>query len=149
MSDKTLEKLILIVDDQPDDQAVLTHNLRRLGVENPVLCLEDGHEAIRYLNGDGRYADRVEFPVPAVLFLDLHLPVLSGFEVLDWVKVCALKRDSHIFIYSSLGSVDQIQRVYRLGADSFVKKPVQEMDLLNLMHHFPKPWLTKPQKISP
>src|SRR4051812_36010521 len=143
---KPLESLILIVDDQADDQAVLTYALRRLGIENPIFCLEDGHEAIRYLNGDGPYAERAKFPLPAALFLDLHLPILSGFEVLDWMHGCNLKREAHMFIYSSLSSVDQIQRVYRLGADSFLKKPVQEVDLLNMIHHFPKPWIMKARK---
>jgi CheY-like chemotaxis protein len=143
---KPLESLILIIDDQADDQAVLTYALRRLGIENSIFCLEDGHEAIRYLNGDGPYAERAKFPLPAAIFLDLHLPILSGFEVLDWMHGCNLKREAHMFIYSSLSSVDQIQRVYRLGADSFLKKPVQEVDLLNMIHHFPKPWIMKARK---
>jgi CheY-like chemotaxis protein len=138
--DKQIEKLILIVDDQAGDQSVLTYELRRLGVQNPILCLQDGHEAVRYFNGDAPYNDRINYPLPAILFLDLQLPVLDGWAVLDWLHGVQMKRESHIFIYSELGGVEQVQRVYTLGADSFLKKPVREIDLMNLIFHFPKPW---------
>jgi CheY-like chemotaxis protein len=90
------EKLVLIVDDQESDQHLLTLALRRLGVVNLIHKVTDGHEAIRYLNGDAPYGDRGTHPFPAIVFLDLHLPVVSGAEVLEWIKGVSLKGDSHI-----------------------------------------------------
>jgi CheY-like chemotaxis protein len=141
--EKTLENLILIVDDQADDQGVLAWGLRRLGVLNPIFCLQDGHEVIRYYNGNSPYGDRVNYPLPAILFLDLQLPVASGWAVLDWIQGLGLKRDTHIFAYSQLTNVNEVQRVYNLGADSFLKKPCEEIDLMNLIYHFPKFWKIK------
>ena len=144
--DKNPENLILVVDDQPDDQQLLARMLRHLGVTNPIFNLEDGHEAIRYFNGDALYADRIRHPLPAVVFLDLKLPKISGFEVLDWMHGTSMKRDSHIFIYSEIGNVTNVRRIYALGADSFLRKPVQELDLMNLIYHFPKFWEIKAEQ---
>ena len=134
------ENLILVVDDQPEDQHILTRTLRRLGVRNKIISLWDGNEAIRYFNGDSQYSDRKQFPLPAIVFLDLNLPVVSGFDVLDWLHGTSMKRRSHVFIYSEIGNVTNVRRIYALGADSFVRKPIQEVDLMNLIFHFPKFW---------
>ncbi len=138
--EKASKNLVLIIDDLPDDQQLLVKTMRRLGVRNPVFNLSDGHEAIRYFNGDSPYGDRTRYPLPMLTFLDLKLPILSGFEVLDWMHGTAAKRDSHIFIYSEIGNVNNVRRIYALGADSFLRKPVQELDLMNLIYHFPKFW---------
>src|SRR4051794_22795896 len=74
--DEDKPKTILIVDDQEDDQGVLSWLLGRVGVINPIICLRDGHEALRYLNGETPYADLKRFPFPAALFLDLQMPVM-------------------------------------------------------------------------
>ncbi|MDB6032482.1 MAG: response regulator receiver protein [Verrucomicrobiales bacterium] len=113
---------------------------RRLGVVNPIHKVTDGHEAIRYPNGDALYGDRCVHPFPAVIFLDLKLPMVSGAEVLEWLNGVALKGDSHIFIYSEIKNVSDVREVYSLGADSFLSKPVNEVDLMNLIYHFPKHW---------
>ena len=134
------EKPILIVDDQESDKQLLARILGRLGVVNPVRWLPDGHEAIRYLNGDAPYQDRCKNPMPAVLFLDLKLPVVSGWDVLDWIHALSLKRDFRLFVYSELKKVSEVRRVYELGADSFLAKPVEEIDVVNLLHHFPGCW---------
>lgn len=128
---------------------MLARILDRLGVQNPILKLGDGHEAIRYLNGDGAYADRIKYPLPAVMFLDLKLPVVTGWEVLDWVHALSLKRDFLLFVYSEIRSVSDVRKVYALGADSYVAKPVKEIDIVNLLHHFPQPWQFKPDYLPP
>ncbi|HUR45085.1 MAG TPA: response regulator [Candidatus Saccharimonadales bacterium] len=138
--EKPSENTILIVDDQAEDQHILTRTLRRLGVRNKIQSLWDGHEAIRYFNGDSPYSDRVKYPLPAIVFLDLNLPVVSGFDVLDWLRGTSMKGGSHVFIYSEVGNVSNVRRIYALGADSFVRKPIQEVDLMNLIFHFPKFW---------
>ena len=143
---QSIENLILIIEDKPDDQELLVRMLRRLGVTNPVSKLSNGHEAIRYFNGDFPYEDRRSHPMPAVVFLDLKLPLISGFEVLDWLNGTSPKRDSHIFVYSEIGSVTDVRRIYSLGADSFLRKPVQELDLMNLIYHFPKFWQIKAER---
>ncbi|HUR44226.1 MAG TPA: response regulator [Candidatus Saccharimonadales bacterium] len=139
--EKQLHKLVLIVDDQADDQAVLSYMLGRVGVVNPVFCLQDGHETLRYLNGEPPYSDRSRFPFPAALFLDLQMPVLSGWQVLDWIRGSGLKGNMRIFVYSHPSNVGEVQKLYKLGADSFLKKPAEEAELRNLVAHFPTPWI--------
>jgi CheY-like chemotaxis protein len=138
--DKSSEKLILIVDDQESDQRILARLLQRLGVLNPIHLLRDGHEAIRYLNGDGPYSDRGKYPFPAIIFLDLKLPVLDGWEVLDWVHSIGLKGETRIFVYSEIKDTPEIRRVYSMGADSYLGKPLKELELMNLIYHFPNHW---------
>jgi len=133
-------KLILIVDDQSEAQSLLTWKLRQIGVQNPIHRLSDGHEAIRYLGGEAPYSDRINYPLPGVLFLYLKLPVVNGWEVLDWIHGCGMKRDCFIFVCTHFTEVAAMQRVYDLGAESFLKKPIQETDLMNLIYHFPRPW---------
>ena len=136
-----LQKLVLIVDDQVDDQGVLSYMLGRVGVTNPIFCLQDGHEALRYLNGDPPYNDRSKFPFPTALFLDLQMPVLNGWQVLDWIRGSGLKGDMRIFVYSHPSNVGEVQKLYKLGADSFLKKPPEEAELRNLVAHFRAPWI--------
>jgi CheY-like chemotaxis protein len=135
------QSLILIVDDQEEDQAVLAYNLDKIGVKNPILSLKDGHEAIHYLKGDGIYTDRKKYPLPEAIFLDLQMPAVSGWDVLEWVRNAAIKPRIPIFIYSHPSNVGEVQKLYRLGADSFVRKPIDEIELAHLIHHFPRPWI--------
>ena len=142
---KKQPKLLLIVDDQDDDQAMLAWMLRKVGVENPVRYLRDGHEAVRYLNADSPYNDRVQFPFPSAIFLDLQMPVMSGWQVLDWIKNMGLKKGMRVFVYSQPKKIAEVQDLYTLGADSFIQKPVQEDEIRALIHNFPEPWELKDQ----
>src|SRR5437868_7140049 len=136
-------KLLLIVDDQEDDRAVLAWMLGRVGVINPVRFLSDGHEALRYLNGDPPYSDPIKFPLPAAVFLDLQMPVMSGWQVLDWMRSVLVKGSMRVFVYSQPKNVAEVQELYTLGADSFVRKPADEEELMGLIRNFPEPWELK------
>lgn len=77
---------ILLVDDSADDRFLLAHALEEVPSLDLVGELRDGIETIYYLNGDGKYSDRSCFPLPDVLILDLRMPWISGFQVLQWIK---------------------------------------------------------------
>src|SRR3954469_19552266 len=94
------QNLIMIVDDQEDDRSVLAWVLGKVGVVNPIRHFADGHEAVRYLNGDAPYADRSKCPLPRVIFLDLHMPIMNGWQVLDWMRMVGLTRQIRVFAYS-------------------------------------------------
>ena len=138
--DKQPQRVILIIDDQEDDRGVLTWQLGKLSIGNRLIQLEDGHEAICYLTGQGRYADLLQFPFPAAMFLDLQMPVVDGWQVLDWIHGTGLKGQMRIFVHSTPKNVEEVNRLYYLGIDSFLKKPLQESELRNLIEHFPEPW---------
>jgi CheY-like chemotaxis protein len=137
---KKSENLILIVDDQEDDRVVLKRMLSRAGVTNPIVCLGDGHEAIGYLKGDGAYHDRRQFPLPAAIFLDLNMPVMSGWEVLDWMGKAGMTEKMRIFVYSQPKSLREVHALYTCGANSFIQKPVMEYELEGLIQNFPGIW---------
>src|SRR5258705_6086476 len=77
---------ILVAEDSDDYAFVLERTFRDIGFKNPVRILTDGAEVLAYLKGEGKYADRLEFPLPSVLFTDLKMPRASGFDVLEWMQ---------------------------------------------------------------
>src|SRR5688572_4680933 len=77
---------LLLVEDNEDDVFIMKRALEGAGVKNPLFVVEDGRQAIDYLQGTGKFADRQLFPLPALVFLDLKLPYVSGFEVLTWIR---------------------------------------------------------------
>jgi len=100
----------------------------------------DGPEALKYLQGVGPYSSRENSPFRGVVFLDLKLPNLMGWEILDYLKTNPGSRGTKVFAYTENMRVSEIRRVYSFGADSYVAKPVSDVELLRLMYHFPDPW---------
>jgi CheY-like chemotaxis protein len=137
---KILGNLILIVDDDEVDQFMLERTLRSIGVRNPIRKLSDGRSALGYLEADPPYNDRALNPFPAAIFLDLKMSGVTGWDVLDWISGFSMKQDAKIFVHSDFNQVADLPRLYRLGADSFIPKPLQESDLFNLVYHFPAPF---------
>jgi len=116
--------LILLVEDDPNDIILIKRAFEKANITNPLQVVEDGEEAISYLTGKGRYGDRVKYPLPMLLLLDLKLPRKSGHEVLEWLrKQPMLKRLTVVVLTSSQQSSD-INRAYDLGANSYLVKPV-------------------------
>jgi two-component system response regulator len=79
-------RAILQVEDDPNDIFLLQHAMKKAGVENPVQIATDGQQAIDYLQGSGRFANRAKFPFPCLVFLDLHMPGMTGLEVLKSIR---------------------------------------------------------------
>jgi CheY-like chemotaxis protein len=135
-----MKKIIVIVDDREDDRMLLDRSLRKLEVTNPILHLEDGDEVISYLRGEGRFSDRTIYPFPSVLFLDLRMPRVSGYQVLDWIQRRQMKDGLLVIVLSDLHATEVISRAYHLGADSFLIKPAKEEDLHEFILSFPSYW---------
>ena len=127
-----LRPLILLAEDSEDDELLFMDVLKRSGFTNPVFVVRDGEEAIAYLNGDFRYGDRERFPLPSILMLDLALPKVNGWQVLQWLK--GHPGFEHILVVVLTGSlrVQDLHSAYRLGARSYLSKPFTVDDLLNL-----------------
>src|SRR5689334_200094 len=86
-SEKMLEgAVILLVEDRGDDVMVVLRAFEHAGLKNRVIVCRDGEEAIQYLNGDGMFANRREYPLPNLILLDLKMPKIDGFGVLRWLK---------------------------------------------------------------
>lgn len=115
------DPLILLVEDNEDDVFLMRRALKAAGILNPLQVLEDGMQAIAYLAGEGEYAERQKYPVPAVVFLDLKLPHKSGFDVLEWMR--ERRENPPVVVLSSSNSPNDEKRATALGAILCAIKP--------------------------
>jgi CheY-like chemotaxis protein len=118
-------RTILIVEDNATDVMLIQRAFTRLKIANPVQVVGDGDRAVNYLAGQDAYTDRAQFPLPALVLLDLKLPRRSGLEVLEWLRrQDGLRRLPVVMLTSSRQSHD-VNRAYDLGANSYLVKPVE------------------------
>jgi CheY-like chemotaxis protein len=132
---------ILVAEDDPTDAYFFERAFRRAGIPVTLHFVRDGQEAINYLQGDGQYADRTRYPLPQLLLLDLMMPRLDGFDVLEWVRKQPGMSGVLIVIFSSSEEPRDINRAYGLGANSYLVKPHSMAELTALVGRFKKYWL--------
>jgi len=136
---------ILLVEDDANDILLLQRAFAKAQLADP-LHVSDGEEAIAYLAGKGRYADRARFPLPVLMLLDLKLPRKSGLEVLDWLRrQPGLGRLAVVVLTSSEERRD-VNRAYELGANSYLTKPVAFQELLEIVRRLNVYWLLTNQR---
>ncbi len=132
---------ILLAKDDQNDVMLIKRAFSKSRIVNPIVCVENGEDAVAYLRGDGQYAERQQHPLPFMLLLDLKLPRLSGHEVLQWLRgQPLLKRLPVVVLTSSREPVD-INRAYELGANSYLVKPVVFEEFAALMRQLQVYWL--------
>lgn len=117
-------KVILLVEDDPDDEVLTLRALTKNRILNEVKVVRDGVEALDYLFGRGQYAGRDIYPLPQVVLLDLRLPRLDGLEVLRQLRADERTCLLPIVVLTSSDEERDIVESYRLGANSYVRKPV-------------------------
>jgi CheY-like chemotaxis protein len=115
---------VLLVEDDLNDIFLVKRAFKRAQIQNPLQIVTDGLEAIQYLRGAGKYADRQNYPWPKLIVMDIKMPRKTGFEVLEWVKHEAPLRRIPIVIVSSSDNPADINRAYELGANAYMVKPV-------------------------
>jgi CheY-like chemotaxis protein len=135
--------VILLIDDSADDRFLLRRTFEKAGIINPIQDASSGREAIEYLNGEGRFGNRAAYPFPGILFVDLNMPGVDGFDVLEWVRNKLEVRGVLIIVLSRLDELKQVNRAYTLGANSFLTKPGEERELEGLIRAFKDYWLLK------
>lgn len=117
-------KPILLIEDNSDDFFIAKRALQATGILNPLQHVEDGDTAIRYLSGEGKFADRNRHPLPALVLLDLRMPGKSGFEVLEWMRSCPEWKDMPVVVLTHSAEVADTDHAYALGANSYLIKPL-------------------------
>ena len=140
---------ILVADDNPDDVALLRLAFQKAGFSNRVEVVNDGDEAIQYLKGEGAYADRVKFPWPLLLFLDLKMPRVSGLEVLAWLRGQSQLASLQVIVLSHSSHDLDVREAYRLGAKSFLVKPSGLHEFVEQMKAVGEFWLARSKSLSP
>lgn len=112
---------VLLADDSDDDRTLFRLALRKVPGMRLVAVTHDGDQAIAYLAGRGEFADRKTFPYPDVLFLDLKMPRVTGFEVLEWLK--NREQKPFITVFSGSEMEGDMKQAFALGADTYNVKP--------------------------
>ncbi len=118
------DRYILLVEDNPDDEALTIRALRKNNIANEVIVVRDGAEALEYLFGSGAFADRDVSDMPAVILLDLRLPKIDGLEVLQRVRADDRTKLLPVVILTSSNEEQDLINGYLHGANSYVRKPV-------------------------
>jgi len=133
-------KLILIVEDFEDDAKLLQVLLTNCGIVNPVRIALSAEETMNYLMGGPPFSNRSTHPLPGVVFVDLKLPGISGFDLLRWMKGHPELKNTFIVVLSATGDLPSVQAAYALGANTFLIKPCRPADLENLIICYPEFW---------
>lgn len=141
------EKTILLVEDNPDDEALTTRALRMAKIANDIVVARDGAEALDYVFGEGQFAGRDVSKVPAVVLLDLKLPKLSGLEVLQRLRSDPRTRLVPVVILTSSSEDEDMLRSYESGANSYVRKPVEFGAFANAVSQLGIYWLLLNQPV--
>src|SRR6185436_5858453 len=132
---------ILVVEDDENHAFFIRRAFARVGLLNPTHFVDDGDQAIAYLKGEGRYSNREEFPLPSLMLLDLKMPNTDGFGVLEWVRAHPSLSALRIIVLTTSGATSDINRAYRLGANSFLTKPMNFTALVELTKWVKGYWL--------
>src|ERR1043166_5515933 len=115
-------KSILLVEDDENDVFFFKYAMKKESLGNPLQVARDGQEAIDYLEGTGKFANREEFPMPYLIVLDLKLPFVMGLDVLKWIREQPQLSPIVVVLSSSPENAD-IEAAYRLGATAYLVKP--------------------------
>ena len=136
-----INKIILLVEDNPDDIELTIRALTKNNIKNEVIVAQDGVEALDYLLGRGKYKGRDLNEMPAVTLLDLKLPKIDGLEVLQQIRSNELTKLLPVVILTSSKEEKDILNGYSLGVNSYVRKPVDFNDFAEAVRSLGLYWL--------
>ena len=134
-------KPILQIEDEENDILFLKLAAEKAGILKPVQVARDGREAIDYLAGNGKFADRDQYPLPCLVLLDLKLPQVPGMEVLKFIRSQPDLAAIIVVVFTSSDQDRDVEAAYRLGANSYIVKPASPKELLNLLGIIKSYWL--------
>lgn len=132
---------ILVADGSPQDTFFLRRAFLENSILNPLFNVCDGEETLNYLNGNGMYADRLRFPFPNLLLMEVRMPVLSGLEVLAQIRQTPAFSCLPVIMLAGSNYYRDIQRARELGANSFILKPFTNQELNGTIRRLAAFWL--------
>jgi CheY-like chemotaxis protein len=138
--------VILLAEDNDDDAFFIQRAFEKARLSNPIIRVTDGEQVIQYLEGEEKYSDRNAFPCPYFLLLDLMMPKVDGFGVLEWIRKHPLHNKTLVVVLTgqNVDSPDKnplVARAYELGANSFLRKTPNFDDMVRLVQTIGGYWL--------
>lgn len=135
------EKTILLVEDNPDEIELTLRAFKNNYIFNQVIVAKNGVEALDYLFGKGMYAGRETMDLPALIMLDLNLPKINGLEVLKAIRQNKITELLPVVILTSSNQDDDLIKSYKLGANSYIRKPVDFKEFMEAVKMLVLYWL--------
>ena len=142
-------KIILLVEDNPSDIGLTQRALAKSHIANQMIVTEDGEEALDYLFGNGQYAGRDINELPALILLDLKLPRVDGLEVLRQIRANKHTSRLAVVILTTSKEEQDIAQSYDLGANSYIRKPVDFIQFAQAVEHLGLYWLVLNEQAPP
>jgi len=143
------ERIILLVEDNPDDELLTLRAFKKSNIRNPIVVVRDGSEALDYLFGQGAYAGRDTSIQPQVVLLDMHLPKMDGLAVLRHIRKDERTKLLAVVMLTSSNEERDLTGSYELGVNSYVRKPVDVTSFFEAIRQLGMYWLvlneTSPQ----
>jgi len=134
-------RVILLAEDDDDDVLLIEFAFKEAQIPNRLQVVRDGVEAISYLEGEGQYANRAEYPLPTLLLLDIKMPRKTGFEVLQWIRSQQTLRALRVIVLTTCTEPAKAREAYKLGANAFLVKPAEFRSLVDLFKSLNSYWL--------
>jgi two-component system response regulator len=136
-----LNKIIMLVEDNPDDETLTLRALRKNNIQNEVAVARDGVEALDYLFGSGAYAERDPRNKPVVILLDLKLPKIDGLEVLRRLRADERTQFIPVVVLTSSKEEQDLMKSYSFGCNSYIRKPVDFVQFVEAVRQLGLYWL--------
>lgn len=134
---------ILLVDDDPNDMLLVQRAMKKAGLSYPLIHQHDGEDAINYLSGKPPYSDRAKHPLPTLILLDIKMPKVNGFEVLNWIQGQPTLANIPVVILTASVRQEDRNEAEKLGAVGFRTKPVDFGELVNIIRDVDSGWLNQ------
>ena len=136
--------IILLAEDEPNDVFLVQRALLEARIANRLIVVNDGQKALGYFAGEGRYANREQYPLPQLVLLDLDMPVVNGFDVLTRLRQHPAFTDLPVVVFTASSRSPDVSRAYRLGANSFLVKPSELRQLSDALKEIVHCFVEKP-----
>ena len=138
---RLLKRPILLVEDNPDDQALTLRAIKRNNIANDVIVVEDGKEALDFFFGPGGCAINIKNDLPAVILLDIKLPKIDGIEVLRRIRADERTSSIPVVVLTSSNEDTDLVNSYKLGCNSYIRKPVDFNQFVDAARQLGLYWL--------
>ena len=135
--------VIMLVDDSEDDMELMRLAFKKAGIRNAIVEMRGGESAIEYLSGEDGYADRRHFPLPCFIVVDLKMPGVDGFDLLEWLRGQPAFAHVPTIVLTASNHEEDEKRAHELGAWAYFVKPNGLDDLVKLVREMNEGWIAE------